>query len=103
MAWDLIADIGGTNMRFAVLREGVISKPQTYKTPAASNEVSDAVSEFCGQQKEPPANIVVAAAGIIADGEVVLTNTGTHISEAQLKKASNSGFAKVLNNFEAAA
>lgn len=102
MGWDLIADIGGTNMRLAGVSDCQIVHQKTYPT-VGELSVVDAVFEFIGVMKSSPDHGVIAAAGIVKNGSVALTNTGTLINEAEINAACNISNTKILNDFEAAA
>ncbi len=101
-SWNLIGDIGGTNMRLAKVEQGKISDQRRYPT-TGDMHIEDAVSDFVAQFGSSPAHVGIAAAGVIADGAVTLTNAGKIFSEHQLLKASGSQSAHIINDFEAAA
>ena len=102
MAWSLIADIGGTNMRLASAIDGKISASRTFPTVGKSS-VRESVISFIEDQGSYPDQVAIAAAGIVNDGSVTLTNTGTRISESELKEICHTDNATILNDFEAAA
>lgn len=108
MAWDVIADIGGTNMRLAMVIDGAITRQVTRNT-AGPVAVCEALAAFCdeisGVEHMPgqPGSVFVAAAGIVDNGAVRLTNGGQAFSETDLVKACGAGKSRILNDFEAAA
>lgn len=102
MPWDLIADIGGTNMRLAAVRDHKIVDQQTFPT-VGELSIDGAVSAFTGSQGSSPINAAIAAAGIVDAGAVTLTNTGSRITQEMIRVASGTKNAKILNDFEAAA
>ncbi|MGB7336879.1 MAG: glucokinase [Salaquimonas sp.] len=102
MGWDLIADIGGTNMRLATSRIGAIGDQKTYPT-VGKLSVTEAILEFAASQQGSLERAVIAAAGIVESGVVTLTNTGTVITEAEVNAACCINNTKILNDFEAAA
>ena len=103
MQWDLVADVGGTNMRLAMAVDGRIKEQQTFETTGGMH-LLDAVREFCAKIGSSPRFVEVAAAGVIQNGYVTLTNAGQQgFSEADLILAASAKKAKILNDFEAAA
>ncbi|MBT2130571.1 ROK family protein [Aliiroseovarius lamellibrachiae] len=102
--WNLVADVGGTNMRLAAISNaGSIIDQQSF---GSKGEVSvpAACQAFVAQHTTPPAGVVVAAAGVVKDGEVELTNAKKQrFSEADLALASGTDNVTILNDFEAAA
>ena len=103
MLWDLVADVGGTNMRLAQVIDGRIKQQQTYET-TGSMHLTDAVRDFAGKIGSSPRYVEVAAAGVIQNGYVTLTNAGQQgFSKADLVVAAGAQKARILNDFEAAA
>lgn len=101
----LIADIGGTNARFALVSEGVHGyvEPRTlrcddYETPA------EAITAYLNQVgAESPRIICFAVAGPIVDHTVSFTNNPWTIAASQLRTMFSSDEAMLLNDFEAIA
>lgn len=102
MPWDLVADIGGTNMRLAAGRDGRIEDRKTFPT-VGEKTLGEVIEDYIATIGSAPRNAAVAAAGIVRNGSVTLTNTGTLISEAMVNAAAGINTSKVLNDFEAAA
>lgn len=103
MAWDLVADVGGTNMRLAAAVDGRIKEQHTFDTTGTMH-LTDAVKSFVGKIGSSPRHVVVAAAGVIQNGYVTLTNAGNQqFSQADLIVAAGAEGARILNDFEAAA
>lgn len=101
--WNLIADVGGTNMRLAsVADDGRMLRNQTLPTKGTVT-LDDACAAFVATEGTAPVHVVMAAAGIVADGRVSLTNANQSTSEARLVNACGAHSAKILNDFEAAA
>lgn len=102
--WNLVADVGGTNMRLAAISNaGSIIDQQSF---GSKGEVSvpAACQAFVAQHATSPAGVVVAAAGVVKDGEVELTNAKKQrFSEADLAVATGTDNVTILNDFEAAA
>ena len=103
MLWDLVADVGGTNMRLAVAIDGLIKEQQTFETTGGMH-LTEAVGRFVAKIGSAPRYIEVAAAGVIQNGYVTLTNADQQgFSEADLVMAAGAKKARILNDFEAAA
>lgn len=103
MLWDLVADIGGTNMRFAVAENGKLGVQKTYST-SGHMHLTEAVRDFVAHIGSAPRCVEVAAAGVIEDGYVTLTNADQQgFSETDLMQAAGASRAHILNDFEAAA
>jgi glucokinase len=101
--WNLVADVGGTNMRLAAISSaGSIVDQQTFYSKGDLDFLK-ACEGFVAAHETPPDGAVVAAAGVVADGSVRLTNSEQSFSEAELASACQTGNAKILNDFEAAA
>lgn len=102
MGWNLVGDIGGTNMRLAAEEDGKIFFQQTLPT-VGEVSIADALVEFCIANGSKPERVAIAAAGIVDKGKVVLTNTGTEITEKMIAAACSTKASNILNDFEAAA
>ncbi len=103
MLWDLVADIGGTNMRLAVAENGQLGEQKTYST-SGQMHLTEAVRDFVGHVGTAPRCVEVAAAGVIEDGYVTLTNADQQgFSQTDLMQAAGASKARILNDFEAAA
>ncbi len=102
MTWDLVADIGGTNMRVAQVAEGrILSRRNFPMTP--ERNVADTLRDVARDLGGRPQAVVAAAAGPVQHGEIRLTNGGWLVSEAQIAAATGAGKVMVINDFEAAA
>lgn len=102
MLWNLIADIGGTNARFASVVDGTINKIKTYSSKG-EHGLLEAMEEYVGSFDTKPQRIVLAVAGFIENDEVHLTNAKKGIKIENVRKLSESGTASLINDFEAAA
>lgn len=103
MLWDLVADVGGTNMRLAAANDGNIVKQTTFET-TGDMHLTDAVKSFVETVGSAPRFVEVAAAGVIQDGYVTLTNANQQgFSEGDLTNSAGAQKARILNDFEAAA
>ena len=108
MTWDMIADIGGTNARFARCVDGHIEDVQTYPTKG-DTPLAQMAEEFI-DGKPAPRRSVLAMAGPVQDGFAQITNAkleGTDqfqsLDEAQIAPLTTLGQARIINDFEAAA
>ncbi len=100
----LVADIGGTNARFAILERGrlrclAVCKVADYPSPL------EAIAAFltgAAQGHEPKA-AAIAAAGPVSDGRVALTNAPWIIEGAAIRAAFGMASALIVNDFAALA
>ncbi|MGE0232942.1 MAG: ROK family protein [Flavobacteriaceae bacterium] len=103
--WRLIADIGGTNARFARAQvEGGIAGRRDVKVrdfPDFSDALADYLARTGGA--EGCAMAAISAAGPVLDGRVQLTNAHWHISEASVSTSIGGAPARILNDLEAVA
>jgi glucokinase len=101
--WNLVADVGGTNMRFAAISAaGKTLEQHTFPTNGPLDVVSASIA-IIKSQGTAPTNVVVAAAGVVDNGTVKLTNSTQQFSESTLATATDTEYVKILNDFEAAA
>lgn len=106
-ALGLLADIGGTNIRLAVIEHGQdplqirdVAKYECCRFASPLDAISFYLSEI--GMATPPTAAVIAAAGPISNGEVTLTNLNWTLSEDDLREA---GFVlgHVFNDYAALA
>ncbi len=100
----LVADIGGTNARFAwVDADGTLSSP--WATPVAAHDTfMAALHAFLDREPGPlPREAAIAAAGPLDKGEVRLTNAPWRIREAEVAEALAGARVRLFNDLEAAA
>jgi glucokinase len=101
--WNLLADVGGTHMRIAAASEtGTILDQKTYPSNDGVGCLR-ACEAVIAERESTPATVVVAAAGVVTDGAVVLTNSDQSFSEADLVRVCATPDVRILNDFEAAA
>ncbi|HEY8004829.1 MAG TPA: glucokinase [Phenylobacterium sp.] len=102
----LVGDVGGTNVRFALLdAEHRVRNLHVY--PAASfNSLSDVIADYLertmGRGKRPP-RAVVAVAGPVLDGEIEFTNLDWQISEGEILAQFEFEAVRLINDFAAQA
>ena len=100
----IVADIGGTNARFA--RLDADNRPtEVCKLPTPDfADLCAAVAAYIGEAGGPePRNLVVAIAGPIAGDTVALTNGTWQFSRTELQARMGLDALHVLNDFEALA
>lgn len=101
--WNLIADVGGTNMRLAaVSTDGDILSQDRFATKGDTT-LEQACETFSAAHGSRPGRAVIAAAGVVTDGAVQLTNARQNFSEQSITMALGVSSTRILNDFEAAA
>ena len=101
----LIADIGGTNARFALVEEGSV-KPELERTLLCANYHSlvDAVLAYLEDVSQPmPATASLAIATPVVDDWVVMTNHVWDLSVDETRKALGLQSLKIINDYTALA
>jgi glucokinase len=100
----LLADIGGTNARFALARADEIGPIATLRT-TEHEDAGAAIRAFLdrAQLSSPPQTAALACAGPVENGRVQLTNSDWHIDAEQV--CSELGFEDVIlvNDFASVA
>lgn len=100
----LIADIGGTNARFALLDEdgGGIGPLHRVKLDEVAG-VAEAIAAFLAAQAlgRTPRGAVLAVAGPVSGNRVKLTNRGWVVDGAEVARASGIGAVRLVNDFAA--
>jgi glucokinase len=107
-AFGLVADIGGTNVRFATV--GLPSEKPAIAAPriVSTREHPDIVAAAKAYLRDAgfdraPAGLVFAVAGPIANNAIHLTNAGWSISAEELRKGLGTPRMRLVNDFEALA
>lgn len=100
----LLADIGGTNARFAVLADGAVGMIAHMPVRDHAGFV-DALRAYLGRLPAAGAihSAVLAVAGVIENGRAVLTNHPWLIDAAELRTAFGFSSVRLINDFEAVA
>jgi glucokinase len=100
----LLADIGGTNARFAVLDDGTVGA-MTHLAVRDYASFHGAVDAYLA--KLPDAGTIraaiIAVAGVVENGRGVLTNSSWVIDAAELRAVYGFSPARLVNDFEAVA
>lgn len=101
---DIVADIGGTNARFALARQGQISAPVQLLCADFSG-IEQALETVFSQltPEHPPTRLSLAVAGTVADDEVMISNNHWRFSKYQLKSRFGLDALTVINDFTAQA
>lgn len=101
---DIVADIGGTNARFALARQGQISAPFQLLCADFSG-IEQALETVFSQltPEHPPTRLSLAVAGTVADDEVMISNNHWRFSKYQLKSRFGLDALTVINDFTAQA
>src|SRR5579875_2164586 len=100
----LLADIGGTNARFAVMKGRELG-PITYVPAAGYERFVDALKAYLDKQSERGAikSVVLAVAGVVAGERCALTNNSWVVDAAELRAAFGFSNVALINDFEAIA
>lgn len=100
----LLADIGGTNARFAVLADGVVG-PIAHMAVSDHDNFSAALGAYLGNRADVARidSAVLAASGIVRDNRCALTNNSWVIDAAELRSSHGLSRVRLINDFEAVA
>lgn len=98
----LIADIGGTNARFALLDQAGRGAMQRVRLDEVAG-IPEAIAGFLASQASPrpPRAAVLAVAGPVVGNRVRLTNRGWVVDGAEIAAALGIGLVEVVNDFAA--
>jgi glucokinase len=98
----LLADIGATNARFALLAGANLAVSESYAVADHASPVEAARAFLAGPAAgHRPDHALIAAAGPIDGGRVVLTNAAWTVDPDRIAKGLNMREVQVLNDFEA--
>ena len=100
----LLADIGGTNARFALLARGSVGMV-AHMAVRDYGSFREALSTYLARLPEAAtiSAAIFAAAGVIRNGHCALTNNSWVIDAADLRAAYGFSSVRLLNDFEAVA
>lgn len=99
----LLADIGGTNVRFALMDHGEIG-PIEHMKVADFSGASDAIAAVLSRQgRRLPAAAVLGVAGPVENNRCVITNSRWIVDESHLQQMFGFRSVHLLNDFEAVA
>ncbi|HET8710123.1 MAG TPA: glucokinase, partial [Spongiibacteraceae bacterium] len=98
----LVGDIGGTNCRLALVRNGQLAR-ETITTYADANypTLTDAISAYLCTQAASISVACLAIAGPVSGDSIKLTNNAWHFSIEQTRKDLNLKALEIINDFEA--
>jgi glucokinase len=100
----LIADIGATNARFALLEGGDVTVSETYAVADYASPIEAARAFLSGPAAgHAPKQALIAAAGPVERGRVALTNAAWIVDSERIAKGLAMTDVQVLNDFEALA
>lgn len=101
----LVADIGGTNARFALARRGdarlLVEESIARYAVAQFDSVIEAARHYLRGHRERPARAVLAAAGPVAGGAVRITNSPWTIVAGEVRAALGLDELRIVNDFAA--
>lgn len=101
----LVADLGGTNVRFALVdpdRPGELVQPQKFSSKDAPGIV-EVARTYLQSTGGKPSRAVIAVAGPVTDGSIHLTNLRWKFSESEVAEALGMERVLLINDFEALA
>ena len=100
----LLADIGGTHARFAMLSGDGLGPVQSLDV-ATHGGIDDVVAHFLAANggSVPISEAILAVAGPVADGRSRLTNAGWVVDSSELKRRFGFPRVRLFNDLEAAA
>src|SRR6266568_5429787 len=98
----LLADIGATNARFALLVGTEIKMSATHPLADYASPVEAARSFLAGPARgHLPSRALIAAAGPVVNGRIALTNAAWTVDPDRIGRGLNMSDVRVLNDFEA--
>jgi glucokinase len=100
----LLADVGGTNARFALLIDGSISAT-AHMAVRDYATFQQALAAYLGASAEggAPAHAILTASGVVQDGRCALTNNAWVIDAEDLRRTHGFSTVRLINDFEAVA
>jgi glucokinase len=100
----LLADIGGTNARFAILEDGKLGCIAAVQVADFASP-EDALRAYLANEGRghAPEAAAIAAAGPVIEGKVALTNASWSVDGASLREALRLRSAAIVNDFAALA
>lgn len=100
----LVADIGGTNARFALADLETLELSEIHQVRCAEHpNLGGALGDYAGRLPEIPDRAALAVAAPVTGAEVSLTNSTWSFSEPELRRKIGLKHVHVLNDFEALA
>ncbi|MBT8136050.1 MAG: glucokinase [Gammaproteobacteria bacterium] len=100
---ELIADVGGTNTRCALVdSRGTISRISVFEN-AGFRTLAEALSDYLQKNSATPAAAAIAVAAPVTGDEVRMTNRNWHFSARTIREQLRLESLEVLNDFSAVA
>lgn len=100
----LVADIGGTNARFAVVHLGTLELSDIHQVRCSEHpNLGAALGDYLGGLSDPPDHAALAVAAPVTDADISLTNSIWFFAREELCRNLGLGHLHVLNDFEALA
>ncbi len=94
----LLADIGGTNMRFALWEKGAKSRITLYKC-ADFSSIYQAIDTYINEKSCSISGMIIGVAGIVENNQAQLTNAKLSIETDSLKEKYTLDFVYLVNDF----
>ncbi len=102
----LVADAGGTNVRFALVDADadapVLQAPKKFASKEFAG-IAEAAKAYLSQVSAQPSRAAFAVAGPVRDGAIHMTNLGWKFSQADVGAALGIAQVRLINDFEAIA
>jgi glucokinase len=100
----LLADIGGTNARFALLADGTVGTV-THMAVSDYGSFREALGAYLAGMPEPGTirAAILGASGVVQNGRCALTNNSWVIDATELRATYGFSTVRLLNDFEAVA
>jgi glucokinase len=98
----ILADIGGTNARFALLAGGNVGPSASYAVADYASPVEATRAFLAGPAAgHAPKRALIAAAGPVVNGRITLTNAPWTVDGGRIRRELDLEDVRVLNDFEA--
>lgn len=98
----LVADIGGTGSRLALMQDGQASEVREYSNARFSN-FDEILQDYLRPLAQRPQRLAIAAAGPVLDGQTHMTNLGWDLDSASIAAAFGFRQVELVNDFFALA
>ncbi len=100
----LLADIGGTNARFALLADGKVGA-MAHMAVSDYGNFPEALAVYLGGLSNAAAihGAILAASGVVQNGRCALTNNSWVIDAEELRRTCGFSTVRLINDFEAVA
>lgn len=99
---ELVADIGGTGSRLAILQAGQVLASAEYRN-AEFHHFTEILKDFLASSTHRPDRAALAVAGPVADGKVHMTNLGWDLDAAEISREFRFSELCMVNDFVAVA